>query len=122
MPSLSVPGWMASARDASSPRGRDAPIRVAGPVSYITAYPRRIAYGRSPHVTACIAAYVIWPCAHPLLGDRSMIKQEIKQEKITDAEKELPPPIQLTPDQLNEVAGGGSCVDVIIIRRGLPVA
>jgi hypothetical protein len=51
-----------------------------------------------------------------------MIKQEIEQQEPTDAENELPPPIQLTPDQLNQVAGGCGCVGVIIIRRGLPAA
>jgi hypothetical protein len=44
----------------------------------------------------------------------------VDKEGRLELPSELPAPIQLTPDQLKEVAGGCDCGGVVIIRKGIP--
>lgn len=48
-------------------------------------------------------------------------KPRVEPSERLPAEK-LPAPIQLTPDQLKEVAGGNNPVRDSVIRKGIPAA
>ncbi|HTW28833.1 MAG TPA: hypothetical protein VME92_17025 [Acetobacteraceae bacterium] len=46
-----------------------------------------------------------------------------RPDQLAEKNDLLPAPIQLTPDQLEEAAGGCGCgtVIIVVVRKGLPV-